>query len=236
MRSYRQHPLEYESLLDNRWDALEQEGEVGKIFDFVKNRALPMVRKGMLIGRILSMIHSPLPEPATPPSPPPQVTVDNRRRRSQPQSEFEMESAGEQSHPSMLMEQFARAAAQAESEAETEAFIGAMVPMVAKLVPRVASRILSATPHLVEGLAGAASLLRRNSATTPLVRLFPTVLRRMANSAANQVDAGYAVTPKTMTLNLARQMARVLDNPRLAALALRRSQLAERQYGGRTWI
>ncbi len=189
----------------------------------------PAFRKQLGVLTLKNAFSKSPPAPTQNQRPTPPLHIKNR--------EFEEEiNVGRSVHPVILMEHFAHVASKAESEAEAEAFIGAMIPAAARLIPRIGSGIMNASPQLIRGLTTAADLLRRHSATRPLVRVLPTVLRRTVASLANQSDAGHAVTPRSVALNLALQMECVLRSQRLSAMALRRSQLAERQYGGSTWM
>lgn len=109
--------------------------------------------------------------------------------------------------PPTLMRYLAREAERALSEDEAEAFVGALVPLAAQAIPRAAPAILRVAPQLISGLSQAASAMRRDPRTRPLVRQLPAVAQRTAASIARRSARGVAVTPATATRSLARQLA-----------------------------
>ena len=127
------------------------------------------------------------------------------------------------------MEHLGHAAAQARTEAEAEAFLGALVPLAARVVPRAAPALLRAAPQLIRGIAGAARVLRRDPATRPLLRAMPTVVRRTAQTLAQQAPQR-PVAPQQAVRTLARQTAAVVGDPARCAGAFRRSQALDRRY------
>jgi hypothetical protein len=150
--------------------------------------------------------------------------------------EYEDEFEGEwevnpirRAYPDALMEHLGHAAAQARTEAEAEAFLGALVPLAARVVPRAAPALLRAAPQLIRGIAGAARVLRRDPATRPLLRAMPTVVRRTAQTLAQQAPQR-PVAPQQAVRTLARQTAAVVGDPARCAGAFRRSQALDRRY------
>jgi len=146
-----------------------------------------------------------------PPEPVPSVARDERRRGgagSPPEGEFEDADAPRgRMTPPTLMRYLAREAERAQSEDEAEAFIGALVPLAAQAIPRAAPALMRVAPQLISGLSQAASAMRRDPRTRPLVRQLPAVAQRTAASIARRASQGGAVTPESATRSLARQLA-----------------------------
>ncbi|MFZ4656177.1 MAG: hypothetical protein ACOYNY_04150 [Caldilineaceae bacterium] len=210
----------------------------------IATAAARTARAAALAVRIANLARNPLPEPALPLPPPP--IADIRRRDSgaasgPPSREYEGEFENEYEYeyeinpirrvyPEALMEHLGHAAAQARTEAEAEAFIGALVPLAARIIPRAAPALMRVAPQLIQGVAGATRVLRRNPATRPLVRTLPTVVRRTAAQLARQSAQGRPITPQAAARTLAQQTARVIGSPRQATQAYRRSCALDRQY------
>lgn len=157
-------------------------------------------------------------DPALPPPEPVPVVAQDERKRggagSPPEGEFEFEYEFEfadaprgRMTPPTLMRYLAREAERAQSEDEAEAFIGALVPLAAQAIPRAAPAVMRVAPQLISGLSQAASAMRRDPRTRPLVRQLPAVVQRTAASLAQRAAQGGAVTPATATRSLARQLA-----------------------------
>jgi hypothetical protein len=110
---------------------------------------------------------------------------------------------------------------------------GRAVSRVAAPVTRAArasQAVARVSAPLNRGLTSAARTLRRTPATRPLVRTLPTVARRTVQTLRRQAAAGRPVTPQQASRTLARQMARVVGNPRQATAAYRRSRAMDRRY------
>lgn len=121
------------------------------------------------------------------------------------EGEFEASPRGRISPPA-LMRRLAREAERARSEDEAEAFIGALVPLAAQAVGRAAPALMRVAPRLISGLSQAASAMRRDPRTRPLVRQLPAVAQRTAASIAHSASRGRPVTPRSATRSLARQL------------------------------
>src|SRR5262245_3811369 len=133
-------------------------------------------------------------------------------------------------YPQAMMEHLGHAAASAENEAEAEAFIGALLPVAARLIPRVAPLVTRALPQLVRGASSVVRMLRSSPTTRPLVRAFPTIVRRTVANIARQAGHGQSVTPAGAVRTLAQQTAQVLSNPRTCVRAYQRSRALDRNY------
>ena len=205
--------LEDELELEAFLEFPEGEGP-GRIWDFIKRRALPKLRKYGTIVRILGMGSHPLPEPAVVPEPPPIVETDQRKKPKQGQYE---------------MEHFAQAAAEAETAEAADDYIGALVPAAANLASMGKGAILRAAPQLSRCLKGATRLLRRTPETRPLVRTLPAALRRTVAKAERQAAEGRSPSPQAVARDLARSMAEMLNDPRRSTIALCRSQALARR-------
>lgn len=155
-------------------------------------------------------------DPALPPPEPVPVVAQDERKRggagSPPEGEFEYEfefadAPRGRMTPPTLMRYLAREAERAQSEDEAEAFIGALVPLAAQAIPRAAPAVMRVAPQLISGLSQAASAMRRDPRTRPLVRQLPAVVQRTAASLAQRAAQGGPVTPAAATRSLARQLA-----------------------------
>ena len=127
-------------------------------------------------------------------------------------NEFEILSPKQKYDNNRLMEYLGYAAANTQSEAEAEAFVGALVPLAARLNPRTAPIIKLSSPGFISGLSGATKLLHRNLSSRPLIRTFPTILRRTSAKVDRQIQQRKRVTPKTAVNTLANQAYQVIRN------------------------
>jgi hypothetical protein len=171
--------------------------------------------------------------------------------------ELESESIHESSHesihelnpirkvyPDAMMEHMAHEVAEAESEHEAaEGFLPLIplvaskllplaakaLPKVAKMLPKITRTVNNVTPQLTRGVSNITRTLFRNPQTRPLVRTIPSIARRTVAQIARQAARGQAVSPHTAIRALAHQARTVLRSPRHRALALRRSQVLDRQ-------
>jgi hypothetical protein len=125
-----------------------------------------------------------------------------------------------------LAEMMAEAASQEMHEGQAEAMAGAAVMTV--LSPRDRRALRHLLPHLVCGAAVLTRILRRRRITRPAVRAVPTIMRRTVKSLKRQAAAGRPITRRAAARTAARQVHRVLGNPRAARAAIVRNIRAGR--------
>lgn len=125
-----------------------------------------------------------------------------------------------------LAEMMAEAASHEMHEGQAEAMAGAAVMTV--LSPRDRRALRHLLPHLVCGAAVLTRILRRRRITRPAVRAVPTIMRRTVKSLKRQAAAGRPITRRAAARTAARQVRRVLGNPRAVHAALSRNIRAGR--------
>jgi hypothetical protein len=142
--------------------------------------------------------------------------------------EYEAHAEAEVTESEAHAELMAAAAAGAQSEAEAEALIGAAT--LAALTPRERRQLRRALAHMVRATAILTRLLRRRRITRPMVRTVPTIVHHTARTLANrQARTGRPITRGQAARVMSVQTGRVLTNPRLCGLALRRNVRATRR-------
>jgi hypothetical protein len=117
-----------------------------------------------------------------------------------------------------LAEMMAEAASHEMHEGQAEALVGAATVTV--LSPRDRRALRRLLPHLVRGAAVLTRILRRRAATRPAVRAVPTIMRRTVSTLKKQAAAGRPITRRTAARAAARQVRRVLANPRAVGAAV----------------
>ncbi|HXY99840.1 MAG TPA: hypothetical protein VEI03_07550 [Stellaceae bacterium] len=153
------------------------------------------------------------------------------------ETEFETEQESEQevaqeiaSHElpmhEALAEMMAEAATHEVHSGQAEAMAGAAVMTV--LSPRDRRALRHLLPHLVCGAAVLTRILRRRRITRPAVRAVPTIMRRTVKSLKRQAAAGRPITRRAAARTAARQVRRVLSNPRAVGAAVVRNVRAGR--------
>jgi hypothetical protein len=142
-----------------------------------------------------------------------------------------------------IMEHLGHAAAEAESNGEAFAFLAPLLPLAlkalplmgkalgigAKMLPTAASQVAKVAPKLIKGVNAAASTLRNNPATKPLVKALPQVVRRTTADLAKQAAAGTPLNGNIAVRALANQTAQLLGNPKSAVQAMNRAQALDRK-------
>jgi hypothetical protein len=149
------------------------------------------------------------------------------------EDESESETASEiASHPlthnEAVAEIMAEAASNEAQEGEAEAMAGAAVATVISPKDRRALRRI--LPHLTRGAAILTRILRRRRSTRAGVRAVPAIMRRTVKSLKRQAAKGKKITRRRAGRAVARQIRRVLGNPRAAATAIRRNRKISRAY------
>lgn len=147
--------------------------------------------------------------------------------------EYEYESAP-MSEYEMVMESLAYNAAHSDSEAEAEAFLGALVPLAARLIPSAAKAITAVAPSLIQGVAKMGRTLYNSPNTRQLLQTVPEVLKGTVRTLAHQVEQGKPLTKTTAVRALAANTAKVLDNPKKVAHAMKNSHRAQHQMQAKT--
>ena len=122
----------------------------------------------------------------------------------------------------------AEAASNEANEGEAEAMAGAAVATVISPKDRRALRRI--LPHLTRGTAILTRILRRRRSTRAGVRAVPTIMRRTVKSLKRQAAKGHRITRRSAGRTAARQIRRVLGNPKAAAMAIRRNRKISRAY------
>jgi len=157
------------------------------------------------------------------------------------ESELEHESEHEVAHEiaaheatmhEALAEMMAEAASHEVHEGQAEAMAGAAVMTV--LSPRDRRALRHLLPHLVSGAAVLTRILRQRRVTRPAVRTVPTIMRRTVRSLKRQAAAGRPLTRRAAARTAARQVRRVLGNPRAVGAAVSRNIRAGRAMRRRT--
>jgi hypothetical protein len=85
-------------------------------------------------------------------------------------------------------------------------------------------------PHLTRGTAILTRILRRRRSTRAGVRAVPTIMRRTVKSLKRQAAKGMKITRRRAGRTAAKQIRRVLGNPKAAASAIRRNIRVSRAY------
>jgi hypothetical protein len=151
-----------------------------------------------------------------------------------PVSEYEMEaevSPMRKIYPDAMMEHLAHEAAAAESGHKAARVLLPIVPMAASRVAPSAARALpTVLPRLAQGVSTVTQGLFRRPQTRHLVRTIPTIVNRTVTSLANRASQGLPVTPQTAIRTLTQQTAQMIRNPQQRAIALRRSNVFDRQF------
>jgi hypothetical protein len=122
----------------------------------------------------------------------------------------------------------AEAASNEVGEGEAEAMAGAAATTV--IPPKDRRRLRRALPSLTRGAAKLTRILRRRRSTRPGVRAVPTIMRRTVKSLKRQAAKGKKITRRRAGRAFARQVRRVLGNPRACATAIRRNRKVSRAY------
>ena len=130
-------------------------------------------------------------------------------------------------HNEALAEMMAEAASVA-GEGEAEAMAGAAVMTVISPRDRIALRRI--LPHLARGTAILTRILRRRRSTRAGLRAVPTIMRRTVKSLKKQARSGKKLTRARAGRTAARQVRRVLGNPKAAAAAIMRNRKVSRGY------
>jgi hypothetical protein len=147
-------------------------------------------------------------------------------------------SASSAAPSAALMEHLGHAAAEAESNGEAFAFLAPLLPLAlkalplagkaigagVKALPKIASTISKVAPKVIKGVNAAAKTLRTNPVTKPLVQALPQVVRRTVADIAQDVADGKQVTGQGALRDLAKEIARVLGDPRMAMQTMQRSK------------
>jgi hypothetical protein len=170
----------------------------------------------------------------------PDATVDLPSDR-QYEEEWEGETEGESeeevvqevaahplTHNEAVAEMMAEAASQESHEGEAEAMAGAATVTVISPSDRRALRQI--LPYLVRGTAILTRILRRRRATRPMVRAVPTIVRRTVKNLKRQAARGIPITRKRAARTAAKQVRRVLSNPKACAVAIKRNVKVSRAY------
>jgi hypothetical protein len=148
------------------------------------------------------------------------------------EDESESEVASEiSSHAHTQNEALAEMMAESASlarEGEAEAMAGAALVTVISPRDRIALRRI--LPHLARGTAILTRILRRRRSTRAGVRTVPTILRRTVKSLKQQAGRGKKITRRRVARTAARQVRRVLGNPKAAATAILRNRKISRRY------
>lgn len=134
----------------------------------------------------------------------------------------------ELTHNEAVAEMMAEAASNEAHEGEAEAMVGAAVATVISPKDRRALRRI--LPHLTRGTAILTRILRRRRSTRPGVRAVPTIMRRTVKSLKRQAGKGLRITRQRAGRTAARQIRRVLGNPKACATAIRRNIKVSRAY------
>jgi hypothetical protein len=161
-----------------------------------------------------------------------------RKNMAIPVSEYEMEaevSPMRKIYPDAMMEHLAHEAAAAESGHRAARVLLPIVPMAAsrlapRLAPSVARALPTVMPRLAHGVSTVTQGLFRRPQTRHLVRTIPTIVNRTVTSLANRASQGLPVTPQTAIRTLTQQTAQMIRNPQQRAIALRRSNVFDRQF------
>jgi hypothetical protein len=126
----------------------------------------------------------------------------------------------------MMAETLAAAASEAANEHEATALLGAAV--IGGLSARDRRALRRVQGHLVAASAILARVMRRRR-LAPGVRVIPTITRLTAQTLARRAATGRPITPGVAAQVMAVHTQRVLGNPRLCGLALRRNIGATRR-------
>jgi hypothetical protein len=125
-------------------------------------------------------------------------------------------------------ELMAAVAAGAQTETEAEAMIGAAA--WGALTARERRALRRVQFHIIRATAILTRLLRRRRVTRPIVRAVPTIVHHTARTLMRQSAAtGRPVTRAQAARAMALHTRRVLTNPRVTSMALRRNVTAARQ-------
>jgi len=134
-------------------------------------------------------------------------------------------------YPDAMMEHLAHEAAAAESGHRAARALLPIVPIAASRLTPAASRVLPAVmPRLAHGVATVTQGLYRRPQTRYLVRTIPTIVNRTVTALARNASQGLPVTPQAAIRTLARQTTNMIRSPQQRAIALRRSNLLDRQF------
>jgi hypothetical protein len=106
--------------------------------------------------------------------------------------------------------------------------VGAAVATVISAKDRRALRNI--LPHLTRGTAILTRILRRRRSTRVGVRAVPTIMRRSVKSLKRQAAKGVPITRRRAAKTVAKQIQRVLGNPKACATAIRRNIKVSRAY------
>jgi hypothetical protein len=131
-------------------------------------------------------------------------------------------------HSEAVAEMMAEAACNEAQEGEAEAMVGAAVATVISPKDRRALRRI--LPHLTRGTAILTRILRRRRSTRVGVRAVPTIMRRTVKSLKRQAAKGARITRKRAAQTAAKQIRKVLGNPKACATAIRRNIKISRAY------
>lgn len=96
--------------------------------------------------------------------------------------------------------------------------------------PRDRRALRRLIPHLTRGAAMLTRILRRRRRTRAGVRAVPAIMRRTIKSLKRQAAKGKPLTRRRVARTAARQVRRVLGNPKAAATAIRRNWKVSRAY------
>jgi hypothetical protein len=202
-------------------------------------RAARLARAAALTGRIAGLATHPLPMPALPVDAPIVTPADDPRRRDKHDgSDHELFARPEASaQPGRsrtyfiaLMEHMGSVAAGATAAAEADALVGALVPLALRLLPQSTLPIARVVPTLTWRIAAISRALGRRTATRPLLRLLPAIVRHTIVRLARHHASGEIVTPALAARTLAQQSAFIINSPQRCLEVYRRSRLLDRNY------
>lgn len=144
-------------------------------------------------------------------------------------NEFEAQLAThEGAHEAALTEVLAAEAAHTHSESEAEALLGAALPITIRIMGG-GRNIRRVTPTLARANARLVRALRQSGPRNrQLLRLVPTIQRRVVVSLRAAQRQGRPITPELAAQVVAAQAARVLSAPRLCGRGLVRNAAIRR--------
>jgi hypothetical protein len=153
------------------------------------------------------------------------------------EGEYEMESESEIAHEiashelthnEAVAEMMAEAASHEAHEGEAEAMAGAAVMTV--ISPRDRRALRGILRDLTRGAAILTRILRRRRSTRIGVRAVPTIMRRTVKSLKRQAAKGMKITKRRAGRTAAKQIRKVLGNPKACATAIRRNAKVSSAY------
>jgi hypothetical protein len=143
------------------------------------------------------------------------------------EAEYEAHFAAPVTESEAMAELMASVAAGAQTEAEAEAMIGAAT--INTLSARERRELQRVLAHLVRGSAVLTRILRRRRITRPCVRTVPLIVHSTARTLGRYAATGRPITRQTAGRIMAAHTRRVLSNPRIVGMAVRRNARATQQ-------